>query len=303
VICQNEETPLAGVQFDLYRIADMDESGNLTLVAPFRNYPVSVSHVDQVPETLAGTLEGYILRDNLEPDYSQKTDQNGRALFVLDEQGVVPGLFLVMGRVHKQDGYQYHTLPVVLSLPYHMMENEWVDQIILKPKMDGKPDVPEQPFIKRKVLKIWKDRGYEYARPHEIVVELLRDGEVYDTQILSRINNWRYEWAELPADHEWVLTEKPVDGYRVSIEQLGITFVVTNTYDREIVVPTPTPGPTWPPEVIPTPTPKPTKKPRPTPTMDPSVLPQTGQIWWPVPALMVSGLILIALGLIRRRGD
>ena len=31
-------------------------------------------------------------------------------------------------------------------------------------------------------------------------------------------------------------------------------------------------------------------------------LPQTGQLWWPVPALLCAGLVLILAGVIRRRG-
>ena len=118
-----------------------------------------------------------------------------------------------------------------------------------------------------------------------------------------------------------MLTEKEMDGYRVVVRQEGNAFVVINTYDKGIVLPTPTPTvtPTLEPDQMPTPTPtlkpsaaptreprptctpKPTKKPR--PTKDPSVLPQTGQLWWPVPALMSSGVLLVMLGLIRRRGD
>jgi len=33
-----------------------------------------------------------------------------------------------------------------------------------------------------------------------------------------------------------------------------------------------------------------------------SEIPQTGQLWWPVPLLLAGGLALIAAGLIRRRG-
>lgn len=57
--------------------------------------------------------------------------------------------------------------------------------------------------IERKVLKVWRDDGNEEKRPEQIVVQLLRDGEVYDTVTLSNDNNWRYTWPELSADHHW----------------------------------------------------------------------------------------------------
>jgi len=40
----------------------------------------------------------------------------------------------------------------------------------------------------------------------------------------------------------------------------------------------------------------------PTPTLPPK-LPQTGQVWWPVPLLISGGIVLILLGVVRRRGD
>lgn len=38
------------------------------------------------------------------------------------------------------------------------------------------------------------------------------------------------------------------------------------------------------------------------PPSKPPKLPQTGQYWWPVPVLLASGLLLVAVGLVRRRG-
>lgn len=48
-----------------------------------------------------------------------------------------------------------------------------------------------------------------------------------------------------------------------------------------------------------TPSPKPTATPTPRPTNP--TLPQTGQLWWPVPLLAFAGLVLILLGLLRRK--
>lgn len=42
--------------------------------------------------------------------------------------------------------------------------------------------------------------------------------------------------------------------------------------------------------------------PSPTPT-PPPYLPQTGQLWWPVPALVCGGLFLILIGVVKRRSN
>ena len=54
-------------------------------------------------------------------------------------------------------------------------------------------------------------------------IELLKDGEIYDTVILSGDGNWRYEWKNLPefnADGTkivWRVTEKNLKDYTVEI--------------------------------------------------------------------------------------
>ena len=63
------------------------------------------------------------------------------------------------------------------------------------------------------------------------------------------------------------------------------TVVARPKVERETVA-TPSPAPTA--------TPKPTKPPGP-------VLPNTGQLWWPIPPLLLLGILLIVFGLLQRR--
>ena len=102
-------------------------------------------------------------------------------------------------------------------------------------------------------------------------MELLCDGEVYDTRVLTAGNSWQYVWKALPAWsaagklHNWTLREQAVQYYDGVIWAEGDTFLVRNTYVG--------------------------KK-----------LPQTGQLWWPVPFLLAVGILLVLIGLICRRG-
>ena len=69
----------------------------------------------------------------------------------------------------------------------------------------------------------------------------------------------------------------------MEVTREGITFVVTNTYDEDVPdEPTPI-SPSEPDEPEPN-------------------LPQTGQLWWPVPLLICAGLLFVIVGLVRRRG-
>lgn len=51
----------------------------------------------------------------------------------------------------------------------------------------------------------------------------------------------------------------------------------------------------------PTPTQSPKPSPIPTPTPTNPKLPQTGQLWWPVPVLLFAGLAMIVLGLVQKK--
>ena len=68
--------------------------------------------------------------------------------------------------------------------------------------------------------------------------------------------------------------EKELKKYTVETVREGDVFVVTNTYGGN------SPGG----------------------SADPT-LPQTGQLWWPVPVMIAAGMLFVAVGLIRRRGN
>ena len=189
----------------------------------------------------------------------------------------------------------------------------------------------------RRVLKVWNDGG-SISRPAQISVTLLKDGEPYETVDLNAENNWRYAWDELDGSSDWQIVESSGSGgYTVSVSLQGVTFVVTNSYSPPPPVnppggppdgtsDNPPDTPNAPPPVPPPPDEEledpevPLASREPDPDMeepmepedpdeivleDPEVplasLPQTGQLWWPVPMLAMGGMISLLLGLIRNR--
>ena len=128
-----------------------------------------------------------------------------------------------------------------------------------------------------------------------ITVRLIRDdGMVYSTVTLTAENNWRHTWNGLDAARQWYVVEDPVEGYDATVTREGITFVVTNSRSDAPEEPDQPTNPT-----PPTDTDEPTTPATPTGP----ILPQTGQLWWPVPALIAAGLLLVVLGLLRRRSE
>lgn len=120
-------------------------------------------------------------------------------------------------------------------------------------------------FLRRSVVKVWNDRGYEDERPERIQVHLLRNGEIYDTQTLDESNQWQTAWENLPARDEngngiiWSVQEAELPGYHAGYTEVGEHMIITNSIAR--------------------------------PT-----LPQTGLMWWPIPVLTALGLVMLILG-------
>lgn len=118
------------------------------------------------------------------------------------------------------------------------------------------------------VLKVWK-RDNKKSRPKSIEVCLLRsDGIVVDKVILNSDNQWSNTWEHLSTSYTYSVMETSVpSGYKESCTREKDTIVLTNTGNL---------------------TDKVKKK--------DEVLPNSGQLWWPVPVLLFVGLVLFGLG-------
>ncbi len=322
----------AGTEFRLYQVGEVSAAGNHTLTGDFANYPVSLEGLDSSGwRALAQTLEAYIARDDLSPLMSAQTGQDGLAAF----HPLTPGLYLVEGDRFDQENSTYTPEPFLVSLPGMGAEEEqWIYDMSVSCKYDsignppggddddsdddggddndddggddgggngGGSSTDEEP-ITRKVLKVWRDEGSEAQRPEEIFVELLQDGEVYETIALNAENNWRYTWTDLDSRSRWQVTEEDTpEDYTVSVSREGVTFVMTNT--RRITTdiedgPVPEGGFPGAPgmEIADMPVPR-------SGLLPGEKLPQTGMLWWPVPVLACTGMFLFLIGWGRSRHE
>ena len=118
------------------------------------------------------------------------------------------------------------------------------------------------------VLKVWK-KDNKKSRPKSIEVCLLRsDGIVVDKVVLNSDNQWSTTWENLSTLYTYSVMETTVpSGYKESCTREKDTIVLTNTGNL---------------------TDKVEKK--------DEVLPNSGQLWWPVPVLLFVGLVLFGLG-------
>lgn len=330
---QYDGQPISGAQFHVYRVADVSAGGVFTLTGAFEAYPVELNGLsDADMADAARTLYGYAQLDGITPDYSVVTDENGTVMI----SDLPTGLYLVVSDPVVTEEGTYTTEPQLVSLPTEI-DDEWVYSLILKPKSDF--EEPEDETVEKKVQKIWNDAWDPEKRPASVTIHLLRDGEIYDTVILSAENRWRYEWTDLPADHVWLVVEEVPEGYFVVVQHVNGWVVIINTLPPDEpscpTVPTEPSEPTEPsiptepsqptePSVptepteptqpsVPTEPSKPTEPTEPStePTTEPPTeptepepeLPDTGLLWWPVPLMLAMGLVLVILGTIFRRRE
>lgn len=221
---QDHGTPLSGAVFNIYLVATVNAYGELETTEQFKIFNVDIpGKADDTWRALASTLEGYVLRDNIAATDSGKTDRNGQIAFPTGGKRLTAGLYLVLGERHTQDGYRYDATPFMVMLPSLDKENNvWSYDVAVSPKFDRSkiPGSSGDDTITRKVLKVWEDKGQEKDRPEEVIVQLLRDGKVFDTVTLNAANNWRYTWTALDNGYSWTVVEKETDNYTVEVLSL-----------------------------------------------------------------------------------
>lgn len=253
----------ADTEFSLYKVADVTVTYRFPVTEQFEGYKVDFDALDSDEwKDMAETLAGYVKRDEVEPLATGLTDQNGTFTF----ENLSVGVYLVIGEQVQDGDYIYRCKSFLAFVPLETETGEWDYEPEFLPKPSGDPIE----LLDRTVMKIWKDDGLKENRPAEIQIQLLKDGEVFDEVSLNADNNWMHTWEDLSSEFTWQVVEKEVPGdYTVSISEEGTVFEVVNALEGE-------------PE-------------------KPEGLPQTGQLWWPVPILAVAGLLFFMIGWVRRR--
>lgn len=270
-----------GARVRLYRAALVNAVGDIyTPTDEFAGYPVEWNGRDaQTPwgDQMAQTLAGYMERDGVEPLARAATGTDGSVRF----DGLEVGLYLGVVEPAYGAGARYEFAPFMVQLPGLSTRegaDAWVyDNVSVQPKHDSAETT------RVSAVKVWNDDSALQAgvveRPAQIVVQLLRDGEMADEAALSEASNWRHTWENLEAGHAWRVVEKATaPGYTVSVGRDGSVFTVTNTAS------VPVPG-------------------EPGGGSEEPKLPQTSVLWWPVPVLLAVGATLLIAGKMRGRRD
>lgn len=216
-----EGEPMPGVKFEIWRVGEL-EGQTWKLLDKYASYKVRLDNTEAAQwDAAAGTLLGYLRLDGVPCDAEAVTDSQGLAKFT----GLDAGLYLAAGESGFRDGTRYTPTPFLVSLPGRDASGLWYTDVEAACKFTIAPPDP----VDRHVLKTWEDGGNAASRPQQVEVVLLRDGQPYDTAVLTAAGNWRHDWTNLDPNSDWMVVEKNPGQYSVIVQRTGITFQIINS--------------------------------------------------------------------------
>ena len=330
--CVQDEEIVSGMHWQIYRVGHREDN-DYVFEAPFDGYrptlgDQSVSMLEWDADTVASvaeTLRVYAIIDKLPVRSEGVTDAQGNLQFTDLEDG----LYLVIG-----DTLKLETKTYIPSAVFFEMNGEEKAYLNAFPKIIL--ETQNEQTAEYTVKKVWmNDKNQPPDLSTYIICELYRDGELYETVQLDASNGWYYKWSD-ESGHEWLVREKVIPkDYTVVYKSNQTQYLIINTYepphnDSSITDEPPSTTTTddeasdvqTTTSTVSTSTTMPEsgttlqssseRPPTETTTVtttvvtstEPPKLPQTGQLWWPVPLLCGGGLTLIAAGMwIRRKDD
>ncbi len=328
----NEKNAPAGVKSRVYFVASVDERGRYTIDSQFASYPIfaqnpdyfnngfnydewrnCVSHPDEANVDAdhwnTGDLEAYIDENGISAVAEGVSNDNGETVY----SDLTLGIYFVESDDIIIGDFVHSFINFVYPVP-----------ILEKPEAGGNFIINYNPVASPKKSKVgvdvhcgirkqWND-SESNNRPRSVTFEIYCDGELMKTITLSSANGWQDEW-EGSGVHDYDVKEVDAgEGYTGTItvketEKNHFIYTCVNSYSGD----NPPPPPDNPPPDNPPPDNPPPDNPPPGGGFDlPAVLgavralpqvlgarrlPQTGQLWWPLPILVIAGIFFIVKGI------
>lgn len=218
------ETAFSDLQVKLYRIAEVSTQ-KYTLTEPFKasNILLNKAQTSDEWDAIRSTLEAYIIANGIEADEILATDQDGSVHFDSLDTGMY--LAVVDDLIKEETHFRFGSS--LISLPGLGQDGRWEYDISVNAKSEIIPPVQN---VEYKVVKLWAGDKGRNDRPKSIEVDIFCDQDKFDTVVLSEENNWSYSWIAKDDGSNWMVAERNVpQGYTVTVEKKGASFVLTNT--------------------------------------------------------------------------
>ena len=239
---QDGKTPITGAELSLYYVATVSLNSNNNLCYTFTDAFQNCGCALDDP-ALSMKLDAFVENHSAATE-KLATDAYGKVSFT----NLPLGLYFVK-QTNTVAGYAPCT-SFLVTVP-NETDGEYVYNVNASPKTD----VARLTAIT--IKKVWNTDASTKA-VDRIAVQLLRDGVVAETAILSDQNNWQVTYLDMPESDAYSIKELDVpNGFTATYQQNGYVFTVTNT----------------------------------------ATLIQTGQLIWPIPVLAMSGMLFIAVGI------
>ena len=266
IVFAPENIKASGVKFNAYKVASVTASYEFAVEPEFEEEGVTKLLENPDAESyslIASTLSGVISSNStIKPDSVAVSDSFGKAIF----KNLNIGLYLIIGEVYNGEDAYYTPQNFMISFPERLNDGLWNYDVSAEVKWEK--HLKSDP-VDLEVLKIWGDSSTNLHTNDNVIVELYKNGTLHDTQILNKKNNWNYKWYNLKGGVSWTVKEKAVKGYIGTVERKDDCFVITNVPKK--------------------------------PTDTPIVIPQTGLLWWPIPMLVVGGVLFLLIGVYKKR--
>ena len=311
-----DEELMDGVTSHIYLVATVDEFGNYTITDEFKgcfadqnffnnnfDYDAWKSCVDYETAADSDKILSYIKEHGISETASAVSDANGKTNYT----GLTLGIYYVMSDKVDKDGFTHSFVNFVYPIPL-IEKNSDTGKISINYNPSVSPKKSKVGNVHCNVRKRWNDSGYTENRPSSVTFRIYCDGEFMEDVTLSSENDWYYEWSRT-GDHTFSVEEVGVaPGYTSNMEIIQdghhFQYVVTNSYNPPQTPPdTPdTPGNPGTPDTPDTPgipdLPEVLGAIRDLPqVLGARRLPQTGQLWWPLPILVIAGVFMIVKGI------
>lgn len=324
LVCKSDDEIISGMKWNLF-YAGSREGNGFSVGGDFLDYKISFADISaEGLSDIASTLENYVILDRMKPLQSGITDSSG----VLNFTGLQKGLYLLCGRSVKIDKTTYVPIPFIVEIG---RDNDGTNQNHITYPKFFHFSVLDQRDADYTVKKVWRnDENQPPDTSVQITVEMYKNGEYDSTVILDESNDWTYTWID-KAHTDWRVKEINIpDDYTVIYRSNETQYAIVNTHKDFKFPPSGDITDITTSTTLTTTTTNTTDINNNTDTTNNNItetttiltsksdissesdtvpkqstlitttsekLPQTGQLWWPVPLLAGAGIIFISIGL------
>jgi len=213
---------LTDIGVKLYLVSTITPDYQYQISSHFSNYLIKINGLktDQEWNILKETLNSYITADNVKEEISTTISNN-----VVEFSNLKPGLYLVKTEKIAIENYELVFDSFLINVPELKEDGSWKYNVTAYPK--ALEYTPKYEEVIYKVIKEWDDN--KENRPESVDIDVYKDGILQTTTVLTKKDNWIYEWKTIDDGSTWTVVERNIkDGYSVSITKRDNTFIIVN---------------------------------------------------------------------------